>query len=265
LLIVTHSPLFISMDNISDLILLRELRGESVAIQLPQDYFAKNEALRLERIVRSEDKEFFFSRGVILVEGETESGAVPVFSNKLGKSLDKEGISVVCVGGNYFGMFVKLLIGFHFPYLVLCDRDVGNRISHTIPIGSSTCATSSLFHQLHQLSLLDSEDMAKLREFEGNITEKSENGKSLKEYNEAVFQQIREIAIKHRVFVLTSDFEGILSNAGYDGLLKESRKHFSRSKVLQGRFVAEEAESVPKEIGEAIDLLYDQLAMKKHS
>lgn len=263
LLVVTHSPLFVSMENVSSFILIREQRGESIAIQLLPDYFAKNEVSRLERIVRSEDKEFFFSRGVILVEGETEYGAMPIFSKKLDKSFDKKGVSVICAGGHHFGMFIKLLRGFDFPYLVICDRDVATRISRAIQIENVKFNISSLFYQLHQLNLLNDEDVKMLQEIEGKITEKIKDGKSIREYSEDTFEQIRKTAIRHRFFVLSSTFEGIISRAGYDNLLRESRKHFRKSKVLQGKYVAEKAECVPEEIRQVIDLLWDELAKRK--
>lgn len=265
LIVVTHSPLFVSMGNISGFILLREQRGDSITIQLSPDHFSKNDISRLERIVRSEDKEFFFSRGVMLVEGETEYGAMPVFSKKIDKSFDKGGVSIVCAGGYHFGMFIRLFRGFDFPYLIICDKDVATRISGTIQLDNVKYNTSSLFYQLHQLNLLDNEDLKTLQEIEGKVTEKSIAGKATKQYSEEIFEQIRKTAIKHKFFVLSSTFEGVISDAGYDDLLTESKKHFRKSKVLQGKYVAEKAESVPEEIRGAINLLYDEITKRKSS
>jgi hypothetical protein len=160
-------------------------------------------------------------------------------------------------------MFIKLLRGFDFPYLVLCDRDVAVRISCTIKIGDTQYSTSSLFCQLHRLNLLNNDDANLLQEIEGKTAERTQLGRPFKEYNADVFEPIRKAAIRKKFFVLSSTFEGIIVDAGYETLLKESKKHFRKSKVLQGKYVAEKANVVPKEIHQALDFFWNELEKRK--
>jgi putative ATP-dependent endonuclease of OLD family len=70
LLIITHSPQFVNLQDPDSIILIREVGGRSHVIRLSPNYLSEEEKNRLSRIVRSEDKEFLFSRRVLLVEGQ---------------------------------------------------------------------------------------------------------------------------------------------------------------------------------------------------
>src|SRR5207245_2880769 len=87
LLVITHSPQFVNLQEPDSIILIREIGGRSHVIRLDHDYLNEEDKTRLSRIVRSEDKEFLFSRRVLLVEGETEYGAIPLLAQKLNMSL----------------------------------------------------------------------------------------------------------------------------------------------------------------------------------
>lgn len=76
LLIITHSPQFVDLRSPDSIILIREVEGRSHVIRLKEDYLSDEDKNKLSRIVRSEEKEFLFSRRVLLVEGETEYGEI---------------------------------------------------------------------------------------------------------------------------------------------------------------------------------------------
>jgi len=70
-------------------------------------------------------KEAFFTKFLILVEGETEELCFPIFLRKVGMEPDKLGISAIGVGGKtqipkYWRLFYK----FKIPMLIVIDNDV---------------------------------------------------------------------------------------------------------------------------------------------
>ena len=69
-------------------------------------------------------KSYFSHRKVILVEGPTELGALPIFASETGYNFDENGVSVINVGGKEtFEFFVKLCEGFEIPYFIIADND----------------------------------------------------------------------------------------------------------------------------------------------
>lgn len=69
-------------------------------------------------------KEAFFSRCVILVEGDTELGAFPVFAHKLNVDLDDYGISVIQGGSaDSIPFLMEMLEQFGINTIGLMDRD----------------------------------------------------------------------------------------------------------------------------------------------
>lgn len=239
LFVITHSPLFIDVKRIDSLILIREGRGGTTAKQLPENYFSPEEQSKLEKNLDAESKEIFFSRGILLVEGETEKGALPIFAKSLNSGFDKNGFSVVCVGSkDNFEIFMKLLKGFEIPYLVACDKDAIMEIGKGKIEGIKT---SSLFRQLHNLKILTNEEVEKIKLFASQI----ENKKS---YKEDLFEGLREIALKHNCFVLSGTFEDVLKKSGYDNLINEAEDIVGGSKARIGRYVAEKIVEQDKEI-----------------
>jgi putative ATP-dependent endonuclease of OLD family len=69
-------------------------------------------------------KEAFFSKVVILVEGDTELGAIPNFSERMDVELDEFGISVIEAGGaDSIPSLMKLLDEFGIQNIALMDSD----------------------------------------------------------------------------------------------------------------------------------------------
>lgn len=247
LFIITHSPLFVDVKRIESLILIREENGGTTAKLLPEDYFTDEEQAKLEKNLDAESKEIFFSRGILLVEGETEKGALPIFAKSLNSDFDKNGFSVVWVGGkDNLEIFMKLLEGFKIPYMVTCDKDAIMEISKGKMDGIKT---SSLFRQLHNLKILTNEEVEKIKQFASQIGNK-------KSYKENLFEELKEIALKHNCFVLSGTFEDVLKKSGYDNLMKEAEDIVGGSKARKGRYVAEkiveQGGEIPKEFEEII-------------
>lgn len=172
ILIVTHSPLLVEPSEIDDIMIVREERGETIVTQLPEYYFSKEEELKLQRHLDIYNREVFFSRGTLIVEGETEVGAMPIFSKALEKDFDKYGISLVRTG-KHFGVFIKLVEGLNIPYLVMCDRDVLMNIEKSIEWNGRKIKTSPVFYNLSKKNMLPpvySEYAKTILEFESKIS-----------------------------------------------------------------------------------------------
>lgn len=81
---------------------------------------------RLHNISRLEHSEVFFARKAVLVEGETEQYALPIFADCLSYNLDSFGVSIINAGGkNNLDQFFQLYNAFGIPVYVIFDNDQG--------------------------------------------------------------------------------------------------------------------------------------------
>ncbi len=128
ILIITHSPYFVNLNKSSSILRFIQKDAQTEIIELPQNYFTDEDFFRLEQILDIDTKELFFARKVVLVEGSTELGALPIFASDI-YNFDENGVSIIFVGGKKsFEIFVKLCVGFKIPYLVIADNDAETEI-----------------------------------------------------------------------------------------------------------------------------------------
>jgi predicted ATP-dependent endonuclease of OLD family len=254
IILVTHSALLLNPEELENIVIIREKNGTALAYQLPNNYFTETESKKLERFLLTDTKDFFFSKAVLLVEGPTEIGAMPVFSDYLGVDCNLKGVSIVQTG-KHFGLFVKLLRGFDFPFFVMVDKDTVINIEQSIQVGNRRIDTSPVFCNLHKIGLLEKEDLKQIASFESKIYEKVVRKNKKRFYPEELFEELRMLALKYNVYVLSSDFEGVLKKEGYNKLLKEANS-IADSKVIQGRIVAEQIvekrDEIPKDFARVI-------------
>jgi len=125
-IITTHSPQITSEISLRNLILIKGNRAYSFA-----DEYSLLDAdgyLFLERFLDATKANLFFARGVILVEGPSESILVPAIAKFLGKSLIDYGISVVNVQGvgfsSYSHIFLRKDNSDSIPISVACITDL---------------------------------------------------------------------------------------------------------------------------------------------
>lgn len=252
IVIVTHSPQFVDLVDPDSITLIREIEGWSQAIQLSEEALSSDEKSRLARLVRSEDKEFLFSRRVLLVEGDTEYGAIPILARKLNHDFDESGITIVSVGGYHFAQFLKVLRGFQIPYRVVCDEDVVTSVNTKVWIDDTEVKTSPIFHELWSAGLLGQDDLQALSNL-AVVKSQGPRGIEVEIYGRTGYEELRKLARHHGVHVLSPDFEGVIERAGFQELLEEGGKTYRHSKVLQGRYVAENLDKVPRPLEEIID------------
>src|SRR6266571_3287115 len=246
--VVTHSSHFVDLGQLDSLILVRNEGSVSTAIKLPEDYLNLQDRQRISRIVQSEQKEFLFARSVLLVEGPTEYGAMPILARKLGRDFDENGVSIISVGGNYFGLMLKLLQGYGFSSQVMCDRDVVMTISGKIKVDSEDLKASQFFQALHTIGQLHDNELICLREIQESIHKDGDK----EVYDDQFFNKLRVIATNREFRILSPDFEGLLAKSGYDRFFQEAEKLYGKNKILQGRYVAEAIDVIPEPIEQVI-------------
>jgi putative ATP-dependent endonuclease of OLD family len=129
ILLTTHSPNVASVAPLSNIVVLRSATGESHTIgrSLQTVKLADEERLDLERYIDVTRGELFFSRGVILVEGDAEKFLLPTLAKLYDADLDFDalGVSICAIGGTNFAPYIRLLgaRGLDIPFVVLTDFD----------------------------------------------------------------------------------------------------------------------------------------------
>lgn len=130
-IISTHSPYITSVTSLESIVLLKITDEGTVGRTIHNAHLSEQDTLDLQRYIDITRAEFFFSKGVILVEGITEEFVVPALARKLAahlgiRSLDSQGISVVNIEGTDFVPYVKLLgkSGFDLPFYIITDGDI---------------------------------------------------------------------------------------------------------------------------------------------
>lgn len=126
-ILTTHSPHIASVSPIRSIVLLRHdaAKKRTVAVSTVNTPFTSRDEKDLQRYIDVTRGEIFFSRGVILVEGDAERFLIPAFADALDIPLDMLGVTVCSVGGTNFTPYVKLLgpQGLDIPHVILTDRD----------------------------------------------------------------------------------------------------------------------------------------------
>lgn len=126
-ILTTHSPHIASVAPLRSIVLLRndQARGATTGVAAARTPLTSGEVADLQRYVDVTRGEIFFSRGVILVEGDAERFLIPAFAGALDISLDELGVTVCSVSGTNFAPYVKLLgaDGLQIPFVVLTDMD----------------------------------------------------------------------------------------------------------------------------------------------
>jgi putative ATP-dependent endonuclease of the OLD family len=119
----THSPHFVAVPDYHEVLLVRkDDNGTNVQrSNLPMD------PKRREKLIKELDperNELFFASRLLLVEGDTEKLALPVYANRLGLDLDRKGATIVEVGGKRnLAEFALISKSFGIPTGVMYDED----------------------------------------------------------------------------------------------------------------------------------------------
>jgi putative ATP-dependent endonuclease of the OLD family len=119
----THSPHFVAVPDYHEVLLVRkDDNGTTVRrSNLPTD------SKRREKLIKELDperNELFFASRLLIVEGDTEKLALPLYANRLSLDLDRKGATIVEVGGKRNLMeFALIAKSFGIPTGVMYDED----------------------------------------------------------------------------------------------------------------------------------------------
>jgi putative ATP-dependent endonuclease of the OLD family len=123
-LIATHAPSMlrrVAPERIRYLRLTQERTSRVTHIQLPD---AADEAHKFVREAVQAFPEIYFSRLVVLGEGDSEEIVLPRLLRVKGASVDESAVTIAPLGGRHVNHFWRLLSALQIPYLTLLDLDV---------------------------------------------------------------------------------------------------------------------------------------------
>ena len=119
----THAPVFLSVDRMEELALVRHHAEHGTTLFQPAP-LAEAEAFRVLSEFDSDRAELFLARAALLVEGRTEKLAFPLVFEALGIEPDKEAILILeCGGKGNMPFFARVCNACGIPYVVVHDRD----------------------------------------------------------------------------------------------------------------------------------------------
>ena len=188
LIIITHSPYFISSDNIKNVMRFQIKNGQTEIYKPQKPDDSKLEDPKLSRIFDNPRfKSALFSNGVLLVEGVSEALSLPYFLKKLGFDLEDQNIEIIsAIGDTGFDKYVQVLDQFGIPWVIVCD---GKAITHL----SRGCEyLPKVFCQLNADKLEPSD-----RE---RIVEIVKGKTNYNEFKDDELDELIEIAKKYNVF-----------------------------------------------------------------
>lgn len=123
-LIATHAPSMlrrVAPERIRYLRLTQERTSRVTHIQLPD---TDDEAHKFVREAVQAFPEVYFSRLVVLGEGDSEEIVLPRLLQVKGASVDESAVTIAPLGGRHVNHFWRLLSALQIPYLTLLDLDV---------------------------------------------------------------------------------------------------------------------------------------------
>lgn len=119
----THAPVFLSVDRMEELALVRHTADHGTTLFQPEP-LAEAESFRALSEFDSDRAELFLARAALLVEGRTEKMTFPLVFDALGVEADKEGVLVLdCGGKGNIPLFARICNACRIPYVVVHDRD----------------------------------------------------------------------------------------------------------------------------------------------
>lgn len=107
LIYTTHSPYFVALPNFYQVIRLIKENSETKVQNIRSEkwkeivkkLWQQREELQILKDFDTETREFFFSKAVIIVEGDTERLSLPVYANRLKFNLNAADVSIINARG----------------------------------------------------------------------------------------------------------------------------------------------------------------------
>jgi putative ATP-dependent endonuclease of OLD family len=140
ILITTHSPAFLEIEDLEGLVLVykedgatkvrqltrKDLVQKCIEMGVPQNRVTEDNILPFYAAnATSQILSGFFARVVVLVEGPTEELALPILLAKGGLEVEREGIAILGVGGKgNLAKWYRLFTAYGLPCYIVFDNDV---------------------------------------------------------------------------------------------------------------------------------------------
>ncbi len=140
-IVTTHSPTFLSLLGLENLALVRKKNSKAtevvqISAELLAAYCRKHGALKAAKenillfysaAATEEILAGFFARRIILVEGPTESMALPAYLDKIGFNTTKNGVAIIPVHGvGNLAKWWRLFTAYSIPVYVIFDNDAND-------------------------------------------------------------------------------------------------------------------------------------------
>lgn len=138
ILITTHSPAFLDMLNLEGVVLVRKKNGSTTTTQITAAQLAQfcrehgadtraQAATILPFYSGTSNNDVlsgFFAKKIVLVEGQTEAMALPVYLSRVDLDVTREGIAIIPAGGKgNLAKWWRLFSVYGFPVYVIFDND----------------------------------------------------------------------------------------------------------------------------------------------
>ncbi|MBU1223490.1 MAG: AAA family ATPase [Gammaproteobacteria bacterium] len=226
ILLTTHSPNVASVAPLANVVVLRRIanEGHTIGRSLKGIKLSDEEREDLERYIDVTRGELFFSKGVILVEGDAEKFLLPTLAKLYDKSLDFDamGVSICSIAGTNFAPYIQLLgpKGLDIPFVVLTDFDPKDEeVSQedADPDGEGVTDSYGENRVVNQIMchLLD-----------GDV------------WKESSYAQVLKLAPKHGVFLNEFTFEIDVFKTGAEDEFLKAIKTLTGNKKMHARFAA---------------------------
>lgn len=131
-ILTTHSPNLASKAPLESIVIM--VGGRAFSLRKTETMLDAADYVFLEKFLDVTKSNLFFAKGVIIVEGDSESILLPAVAELLGKPLENYGVSVVNVGNTAFARYAKIFQrrGLNesskteqwLPIKVICLRDL---------------------------------------------------------------------------------------------------------------------------------------------
>lgn len=123
--LITHSPYLIPAARMQSVIRFQQRNGATQACRILKEPGTHDDGKLWKEMGRSADaRSLLFADKVILVEGETEKGALPVWWQKQGWNLDGDAVAIYDVGADTNLMpWANILDTYQIPWVIINDGD----------------------------------------------------------------------------------------------------------------------------------------------
>lgn len=124
-IIATHSPYIAASANLSEINVIYKVGNQVKCGNLEPEHLDDEEQRKLRQKVINTYGEMFFSKAIVLFEGETEDQALPIFAEKFyAKPAFTYGINFISVGGaGQYAPFIYFCQKFNIPWYIFSDGE----------------------------------------------------------------------------------------------------------------------------------------------